>query len=480
MVKILELSIVIAFYLLWVAVGVYYARRALSKEEQFLVAGRSVGPIINALAILAVYASAGSFMGGVGVGYKTDIVFGWMLIVGSLLGYALAMVLTATQLRKAGVYTASEFLNLRYGSKFLVFFTALIIIIGYIFYIVSQIKAIGIIGEYMLDIPYEYGILIGVIVFAAYTAFGGMPATTLNQAIQGALMLILIIAASITALNYIGWFPGLSEKVLEVKPSYLLVPSPKVPLITYVGAALIWACTVPVAPHVIMRFFTAFKPEQARASCALMNIMYSAWMILNVGITATCIVLFPPSNPLKDPDFGLIAVMERFWSPFGMGLIVAGILAGAMSTIAGQLVAIIGAFTRDILLSIKPTISEKTRVRVNIITCWIVAIIVLTLGLNPPELLVVLYTMAQGLITITLFFPILFGIWWKRFNKYGAIAASVSGAVLYIVLNQSKVLPTFGDFVVALPISLVVGLVVTLITPKPSDEIIKKVEELHK
>lgn len=204
-------------------------------------------------------------------------------------------------------------------------------------------------------------------------------------------------------------------------------------------------------------------------------------MILGVGLAAVALVFFPPAiNPLKDADFALFAVMERLWPPVGVGLIAAGVFGAAMSTISGQLLAVVGAMTRDIIGNLKPEIEEKTRIRLNVALGWIIAIVVLVLSLNPPPLIVVLYTVAQALITATVFAPTIFGIWWKRFNSYGALASAIVGAVTYIALYFSKILPLFGEFVVALPLSLIAGIVVTYATSPPSDEIIRRIEILHK
>lgn len=480
--RIAELAIVIVVYIIWFAMGVYYARRALFTEKEYLVAGHKVPGWVTALASLAVFASAGSYMGSVGVAYKLEILSWWILTAGAIVGWLFALTLTGPYFRKAKTFTISEFLNYRYNSKLLVLITATAVVIGYLFYMVSQIKAIGIVGEYLLGVPYEYGILIALIVFATYTAFGGMPSVTYTQAIQGLIMIVVIIPIAFWALIVVGGFSGVSQIAANYNPKLLSIPNPVYTPWTYLGGFLIWVCAIPAMPDVVMRFAATRTVREVQLSVAALLVIYGIWMTLLIGLSALAIASFPPGTPeaLKQPDFAIFAVLDKFQIPSIVGgLFALGVLSAAMSTISGMILASVAALTRDILPIVKQ-VEERTKLKINIVLAWIIGIAVLIFALNPPPLLVILYTVGQGVISVTVFLPTLFGIWWKRFNKYGAIASAGVGSIVYIALYFSQSLPLYAEFVVAILLSLISGIGVTYLTPPPDKETIEKIEALHK
>lgn len=481
-IKMVELGIVIVVYILWFAMGLYYSKRALREEKEYLVAGHKISGWVTTFASLAVFASAGSYMGSVGVAYKLEILSWWILTAGAIVGWFFALTLTGPYFRKAKTYTISEFLNYRYNSKLLVVITAIAVVIGYLFYMVSQVKAIGIVGEYLLGVSYEYGILIALIVFATYTAFGGMPSVTYTQAIQGIIMVVVIIPIAIWALIVVGGFSGASQIATTYNPKLLSMPNPAYTPWTYLGGFLIWVCALPAMPDVVMRFAATRTVSEVRMSIAALLIIYGIWMTLLLGLSALAVASFPPGTPqaLKQPDFAIFAILDKFQVPSIVGgLFALGVLSAAMSTVSGMILASVAALTRDILPIVKK-VEEKSKLRINVVLAWIIGITVLIFALNPPPLLVILYTVGQGVISVTVFLPTILGIWWRRFNKYGAIASAGIGSVVYIGLYLSQALPLYVEFVVAITLSLLAGILTTYLTPQPDKETIERFEALHK
>ncbi|WP_246084543.1 sodium:solute symporter family transporter [Salinadaptatus halalkaliphilus] len=95
-------------------------------------------------------------------------------------------------------------------------------------------------------------------------------------------------------------------------------------------------------------------------------------------------------------------------------------------------------------------------------------------ALDPPDILVVLYTDATGMMAAAFFFPLVLGIWWKRTTATGALAGMAVGLLSYV--GAWLFLPLFGAILLALLLSLCVTVGVSLLTDAPS---VEKIERLR-
>ena len=109
-----EIVLVAGYLLGCISIGVYFSRRGLASSDEYWVAGRRIGPIANAMAIMASLASGGSIIGVMGLAYKTGIPFTLSLFAGAILGFPLAAFLVAAPLRRFGMFTLPDFLSYRY------------------------------------------------------------------------------------------------------------------------------------------------------------------------------------------------------------------------------------------------------------------------------------------------------------------------------------------------------------------------------
>ena len=110
----IERGVVLFYLAACVVVGVLASRRVLGSRDEYWVAGRRIGPVVNALAIMATLASGGSVLGVMGLAYATGIPATLALFAGAVVGFPLASVLVAKPLRNFGRFTIAEFLAFRY------------------------------------------------------------------------------------------------------------------------------------------------------------------------------------------------------------------------------------------------------------------------------------------------------------------------------------------------------------------------------
>lgn len=166
--------------------------------------------------------------------------------------------------------------------------------------------------------------------------------------------------------------------------------------------------------------------------------------------------------------------------PAGLGGIVyAGILSAAMSTIATMLIVVSAALLRQVyVIFVKPKATPEELKNVSTWLTLVVGIAAFLLAIAAPPALEYVIIMAIGGTMSALFWPII-GLFWKRANKYGAVAAMAVGLVVYGI-DKLKLVPIsttlfYGSdpVIPGLVFSLVAFLAVTYLTPPPSRRVIQ-------
>jgi cation/acetate symporter len=188
------------------------------------------------------------------------------------------------------------------------------------------------------------------------------------------------------------------------------------------------------------------------------------------------------------PDIVVLATPEIAGLPYVIsGLVAAGGLAAAMSTADGLLLAIANALSHDLYYKI---IDPKADTRKRLIVARVLLLFIGAAGAAVASLkltgILGAVAWAFDFACSGLFFPLVLGVWWKRANKAGAIAGMVGGFgvgswYLYMVYAAGME-PWMGiDHIrfgiIGMPVSLICMIVVSLMTPAPSEEIQRMVDE---
>ena len=111
-----ERALVLLYLVACIGIGVLASRKVLASRDEYWVAGRRIGTAVNAMAIMASLASGGSIIGVMGLAYSQGIPATLALFAGAVIGFPLASILVARQLRAFGRYTITDFLAFRFPS----------------------------------------------------------------------------------------------------------------------------------------------------------------------------------------------------------------------------------------------------------------------------------------------------------------------------------------------------------------------------
>ena len=469
--------------------GIAIWSRAGSTEE-FYVAGGGVSPLANGLATAADWMSAASFMSMAGIisfsGYD-----GSVYLMGWTGGYVLLALLLAPYLRKFGKFTVPDFVGDRYYSNKARVVAVICALFISFTYVAGQMRGVGIVFSRYLELPIEWGVVIGMAIVFFYAVLGGMKGITYTQVAQYCVLIFAYMVPAIFISMQLTGNPipqlGLGGDVAGGVPlldkldgvlgdlGFADYTSGKksIPDLFMITLALMVGTAG--LPHVIVRFFTVPKVKDARLSAG-----YALAFIAILYTTAPAIAAFgmyniiqstsekpidqlpewvqnwqqtkliqiedkngdglvqylpdPASNELKiDKDIMVLAGPEIAQLPdWVVGLVAAGAMAAALSTAAGLLLVISTSISRDLFKTFRPDISDKKELRIARFSAAGAVILAGYFGINPPGFVAEVVAFAFGLAASSFFPVILLGIFSTRVNKEGAIAGMLTGLVFTI------------------------------------------------
>ena len=185
-------AVVGATFALYIFIAIK-ARAATTGE--FYVAGKGVHPVLNGMATGADWMSAASFISMAGLiafkGYDASVyLMGWTG------GYCLLAMLLAPYLRKYGKFTVPEFIGDRFYSQTARVVAVICLLVASLTYVIGQMKGIGVAFSRFLEIPFEYGLFLGMGIVFIYAVLGGMKGVTYTQIAQ---YCVLIFAYTVPA-----------------------------------------------------------------------------------------------------------------------------------------------------------------------------------------------------------------------------------------------------------------------------------------
>lgn len=300
------------FLIVGITFALYIAVAILSRASstsEFYVAGKGVHPLVNGMATAADWMSAASFISMAGLisfmGYQ-----GAQYLMGWTGGYVLLALLLAPYLRKFGKFTVPDFIGERYYSQIARVVAVICALFVSFTYVVGQMKGVGVAFSRFLEIPFEYGVGIGMCIVFFYAVLGGMKGITYTQVVQYCVLIFayLVPAIFISMLLVGNPIPqiGLGGTLSDGTPMLEKLNSMCVELgfqeftIAHKGLTDMFFVTAALMlgtaglPHVIVRFFTVPHMADARKS--------AGWALLFIALlytTAPAIAAFARTNLIE-------------------------------------------------------------------------------------------------------------------------------------------------------------------------------------
>lgn len=437
----LPVGILVGTFSIYYAVSYYFSGR-VSDADDFYVAGRSIGALVNGSAIAATWESLATFMGVVALIVELQLPFlaTWSNF---LLSVPLIVLLYGQTLRRLGSYTPATFCRDRYGDTMGVVMSVLIVFVM-VMYALGQFIGLARIIEVLLGWPFEFSLLLIAVVVVGYILLAGMYGVSYNAALQ---FWIMFTAASLTmmlVLKQLGaagwWFPplGYGNLVPAMRTELPGFFDLTFGLKWYVGMLLAMGFGPIGMPHLAQRVFASESVESSRRMVVLFLVV-SGLMFATMYAVGFAGVFWLRQQGLElaaaEFDKLIFFISLSFNGDAVAGYVVAGAVAGGLSTISGHMLAISATVADDVVESLGLDPPEARRTRVGYASVVGAGAIVTLLALDPPAFLVVSILWAFAVSAAAITPVIVLGAWSARVNGYGAIAASVVGFVTTVALS---------------------------------------------
>ena len=429
---------VIAGYFVAVFAVALWASRGETRENSasYFLAGRNVGWFVVGASLFASNIGSEHLVGLAGTGAKSGLAVGHFEVLASLILVLLGWVFVPFYLR-SGVYTMPEFLERRYsvGARR---YLATISIAGYVLTKISvTIYAGGLVIETVMGISFWTGALITVLATGVYTVFGGLRAVLYTDLLQMFVLVGGAIAVTLFGLNQLGgWDAMVATAGPEFMDMWKPASHPDFPWTGILfGAPILGVWYWCTDQFIVQRVLSAAGVDQARRGTIFGGFLKVLPLFLFVvpGVIAYGLAK-NGALTLDTPDNALPAMIAQLLPAGLRGLIVAGLLAALMSSLSSVFNSCSTLVTWDLYRKLRPDASERQLVWVGQIST--VVLVLLGIAWIPVMQALAggtLYTYMQSVqayISPPIAAVFLLGLFWKRLNATGAMAALWVGFVL--------------------------------------------------
>lgn len=347
----------VVFLLVFVLIGAASTLKSKKNNADYLLAGRSVSPILVGLSAMATNNSGYMFIGAIGYTYASGLESIWVMFAW-MLGDFMASFFIHKKLRviseKQHSLSFGEMIA-TWNNQNHIWVKKLVGIITIVFlgaYAAAQFTAGSKALHVIFGWDYSVGAIIGSLIVLIYCLAGGIRASIWTDAAQTivmflamGLMLYMGIGQAGGLAPYFGKLQNVSETYLNLFPQSLHSNPGRIAL--YLLGWIMGGIGIIAQPHVMIRFMALDDPKhmvQARSYYYLFYFLFCA-VTFGVGLSAR---LYYPDTTVFDAELALPKMTMALLPEVLIGLVLAGIFSASMSTADSQILSCSAALTNDV------------------------------------------------------------------------------------------------------------------------------------
>lgn len=494
-----------------IGIGVYFAKRANSSSENYYLGGRSLGPWIAAFSAEASDMSGWLLMGLPGLAYWTGLADAFWTAAGLAVGTYINWLIVAKRLRRyseiaGNAITIPDFFSNRFHErkKIILTISSLFILVFFCVYASSCFVTCGKLFSSLFGIDYHVTMIVGAIFVVVYTFLGGFLAESASDFMQAVVMVLALVIVLTLGTMAAGGLGSVFDNLRAI-PGFLEFFNISTPALDEAGRQVVsagapvfgdaapyglisvlsmmaWGLGYFGMPQVLLRFMAIRHQDELKKSrrIATVWVVISLFAAISIGLIGRAIypVAFG-TNSEAETVFSYLA--STLMHPLFAGLVSAGILAATISSSDSYLLIAASAFSKNLWQRLfHKEASDKEIMNVGRIALVIIAVLGAIIAMDENSVIFTIVSFAWAGFGATFGPLMLFSLFWKRTNEYGAIAGMISGAAMVFIWNF-LIKPIGGVFGIyellpAFIISSVFIVVVSLMTGEPSEEMKKEFE----
>ncbi|MCH8497485.1 MAG: sodium/proline symporter PutP [Marinobacter sp.] len=468
----------ILYILMMLAIG-YVAYKRTSNLSDYILGGRSLGPLPSALSAGASDMSGWLLLGLPGYAYAAGYEAIW-IAVGLLAGTWLNWLFVARRLRTYSLsagdsLTLPSYFENRFHdtSRVLRVICAFFILLFFLFYTSSGLVAGGKLFATVFEFDYRVAVVIGTLAVVSYTFFGGFLAVAWTDVIQGLLMFAALLLVPIMAIQVSGGWGATQASMAELNPELLRA------FTNTEGGAIGWIAILSLLgwglgyfgqPHILARF----KAIRSEADIPMARRIAVIWSGLGLFGALLCgwaaIGYF--DTPLPDGERAFILLVDALFHPIIAGVLLAAILAAIMSTADSQLLVSSSALAEDFYKALfRRDASQQELVWVGRFAVVGIAFVAMLLAFDEDSMVLELVAYAWAGFGAAFGPALILSLYWKRMTRFGAMAGVVvGGATVVIWGNLSGGILDLYEIIPGFILATIAIVVVSLTAGEPSEE----------
>lgn len=447
-------ALVILYLAATILTGVWAARRVNSSGD-FALAGRSLPVYLSASAFFATWFGAETILGA----SSEFVQHGLSGVIEDPFGAALCLFLVgaffAKPLYRLNLLSLGDFYKARFGRTAEVT-SSVIMIISFFGWTAAQFIAFGLVFHFVAGVSVPTGILVGVIAVIAYTAFGGMWAVSLTDFVQ---TIVIITGLVIVTVQLVGITDDLSAVTRSVPADFLSLYKPgEQNIAEYIAAWITIGLGSIPSQDVFQRINSTRSEKTAQRSAILGGFMYLTIAMLPLIIGMLAITLEPQLLHADDTQKFLPGVIMKY-SPLWVQVLFFGALISAiLSSASAGVLAPSTILAENIFRHIWPAPDDKKfllTLRLSVVVIALLCYIVTFFRSNIFELV----GESSALTLVSLFVPMMAGLFMKNIKPYIALISMFSGLVIWLwFLNTEAGFPAIIAGTLASAFSFFLGL----------------------
>lgn len=449
------LIFVAIYFVVLICIGIFTSKKANESSDDFVLAGKSLGPVVLMGTFLATFTGNGTISGG---GNSLAFTYGlWPGIFFGVpaVGGVVVLFLLSKKIRQSGSYTVAQLLEEKYGSTARIV-SGIIIALSMASICAYQYRGLG----YVLNVTTGMNVDVATIIAAVLIIFlafsGGLKSVALSDATSAFLMFFGILLAVPFVLGAAGGWDQVISRASDVQLSLSGGMTPFQFLASYFPLFFL-----------TMGDQNMYQRIAAGNSGKSVRIGMVGWLIgVIVVMPLVAIIAFCARSMFGDNiDAGMAFMSTTTVVP----LLIGGILLAAATAFiitTGDSYLLSGAtnITYDIYAKkINPDATDRQKFKMTkwwILILGIAGYIILQFFPSVLAIQYWSYTIYGAGITPALLAALI----WPKVTKAGGIASMVVGTVLTIIWEATGMSGQIGTVLVAVPAAVVVLIIVTLCT----------------
>jgi SSS family solute:Na+ symporter len=425
-------SIYILLYLLTtVSIGIWASKRVKNAKD-FILAGRSLPLPISTAALFATWFGSETILGS-SVEFAKG---GTLAVIQDPFGGALCLFLLglffAKSLYRMQILTFGDFYRDRYG-KTMEFIAGICLIFSYFGWVAAQFVALGIMMQVIFGISQFAGLSIGACLVIFYTFLGGMWSVSFTdffQSISIAIGLIFVlyqmneIQPVVTTLQktptgFLNFFPESNYEAW----------------VLYISAWMVVGLGSLPQQDIFQRVMSAKSEKVAVRASFLSSILYLTFAMIPLIIGLQASILLKDFDLKGEHSQLLIPLLvTKFATPTVQVLFFSALISAILSTASGAILAPASILSENILKYTLKNKSDQNLLKLSRLSVIIISVISFTLAVGKPSI----YALVEdsgGISLVSIFIPMVFGLWNKRTSQTAALLSLSMGLVTWTLLE---------------------------------------------